>query len=125
MKATKATKATGALVKKYQQENISKLGKSCFICGKKSNLVVHHCYYLKSDKKYSQFANGVHGKVLYQRHLARCIKANPTRFELLCSGCHYAVEVHLRWKPEKLDRLLKVIEKTRLAQKAGVAGVVI
>ncbi|MCY4492040.1 MAG: hypothetical protein OXC46_11370 [Thaumarchaeota archaeon] len=114
-------KATGALVKKYQKENFDKLGKSCFICGKKSSLVVHHLYYLKSDKKYSQFANGVHGKVLYQRHLARCIAKNPTRFELLCQGCHYAVEIHLRWRPKKLDNLMIVVGKTRMAKKAGIA----
>ena len=121
MKATKATKATGALVKKYQQENFDKLGKSCYICGKKSSLTVHHLYYLKWDKKYSDYPNTMHGRVLYQRHLAKCIDANPSRFELLCSKCHFAVETHLRWKPAKLDRLMLVISKTRIAQKAGVA----
>lgn len=83
----------------------------CYVCGKKFGkyFLFHHKRYLNSDKIWSDFKDSWS----YNLYVLPVIKNDPNRFALLCKKHHQSVEMLKRFKPENLERLIKLVKESQ------------
>jgi len=83
----------------------------CYVCGKKFGkyFLFHHKKYLNSDKIWSDFKDSWS----YNLYVLPVIKSDPNRFALLCKKHHQSVEMLKRFKPENLERLIKLVKDSQ------------
>ena len=83
----------------------------CAVCYKKFGkyFVFHHKRYLTGDRIYSNFAD----TYSYNEYVLPVIKSDPNRFSLLCRSHHKMIEAMKRFKPETLDRAIKIVKESK------------
>ena len=83
----------------------------CYVCHRKFGkyFTFHHKRYINGDKIYSDFAD----TYAYNEYVLPVIRKDPNRFTLLCKKHHKAVEALKMFKPETLDRLIKVVRESK------------
>ena len=99
------------------RKEISELmGDTCEICGTspRKGLVAHHLSYHEDGVHYARSYSYRHKQSpdRYAIALLEEVKAHPERFSMLCSRHHFAVERLLGTNPEKLSRLLSVVQRS-------------
>ena len=63
-------------------------GNRCQVCGRTENLLIHHMWYLQSDKGKVNKNYTTGNKYEYYNALYLAVQLEPDRFRLLCSSCH-------------------------------------
>ncbi len=106
MRYSKRTKRTVHQIAEEQKEK-----NRCYVCHKKfgKHFTFHHKRYLASDKIYSDFKTTYD----YNLYVLPIIDKDPNRFTLLCKGHHTLVEKLKRFKPERLERLFRVVKESK------------
>ena len=96
---------------KWEVACLPQFNAQCEVCHKKMGkyFVFHHKRYLSSDKIYSNFKDSY----TYNEYVLPVIKSDPNRFSLLCKKHHRVVEMMKMFKPETLDRLVKIVKESK------------
>ena len=84
------------------------LGGRCLVCERDSvPLVIHHMYYLPDD----MISKNYHSSKQYVYHidLYPLVRDNPSRFRLLCSGCHRAISLLYEFRVDARARMLDTV----------------
>ena len=81
----------------------------CQVCGRTENLLIHHMWYLQSDKGKVDKNYTTGNKHEYYNALYPAVQSDPDRFRLLCSSCHRIVGLFQSMKPESRKRMLSEI----------------
>ena len=85
----------------------------CWVChkpyGTGKGMLLHHIYYRKRDKRYSDFKN----RLEYYRYLKPHVLKRPTQFMFLCKGCHFFLHRTQRFSDDRLERLCGAVRLMR------------
>ena len=86
------------------------LGGKCEVCHRKYSrgFAFHHKSYVEGEKSYRDFTSSIR----YNMYICPKIIKEPDRFALLCQAHHHVLENLKRWKPDKLDRLIKLAKES-------------
>ena len=85
------------------------LGGRCSACGQGSvPLVIHHMYYLPDDVISKNYRSS--RQYVYHIHLHPLVRDNPSRFRLLCSGCHRAISLLYEFRVDARARMLDAVK---------------
>ena len=81
-------------------------GNKCHVCGYAEQLVIHHMWYLQSDKGKVAKNYTTGNKHEYYIALYPTVRSEPDRFRLLCNSCHKIVGLLQSMKLESRKRML-------------------
>ena len=84
-------------------------GDRCQVCGRTENLLIHHMWYLQSDKDKVDKNYTTGNKHEYYNALYLAVQSDPDRFRLLCRSCHRVVGLFQSMKPESRKRMFAEI----------------
>ena len=108
---------------KIKRKQVAKLFKSkCLICDKKfgKSFHFHHIKYYEDEKKYSDFKQHSSSQMNwmdYQDYILPIIEKRPEGFALLCNSHHRFVEFLIKFK---LERLVKIVTLAFVTKGHGV-----
>ena len=85
----------------------------CYICHKKygKGFGIHHIRYTPGEKTYKDFFTSES----YHEYLRESIAQRPQDFALLCKAHHFTIEQMKRYKPDRLERLISLLNRSREA----------
>ena len=98
-------------LKQIQSKIYRLLGGKCKVtgCDRKKGLTAHHMKYITNDVIYKNYKPyNTTNKVRYLTDLYPLVKNNKSRFKLLCSSHHQALEKLNRYSDRTLNSLLRM-----------------
>lgn len=109
-------------IKNKRKQTAELFENKCLVCNKKfgKSFHFHHIKYVKDEKKYSDFKKHSSSQMNwmdYQEYVLPIIQKRPEGFALLCNSHHRFVEFMIKFK---LERLVKIVTLAFVTKGHGV-----
>ena len=98
-------------VKKASLASLPRFKNRCYVCWKTfgKGFTFHHLNYIPGEPTYKDFTT-TEG---YNEFVLAIVEKYPTRFLLLCTKHHFAVEQLKKFGPDKRKRLLMALKMSK------------
>ena len=104
-------------IKEDRRQTATLFDSVCYVCGKPIGKAFHfhHVRYRKGEKTYKDFDASKSRKnwFAYTNYILPMINQHPTEFALLCQKHHKFVEMLIKLKEDKFEKLIDLAKRSR------------